>query len=399
MLIRLLFVCALTSITACGAPPADDTHGVTTDPNAAIGFFTENTPPPDTARDVRGDGVMRDADERPYGYTLLGQKLPEIEAPRLDGSTFRSAGIDQWTVIKVWGIWCGDCRRDSPYVAELANAIASDPDLNFHSIHTPPSARRVDEAYGDYGSVEAYFEEQGYSFPVAVDADASIRDALGIAWTPSYLLVDASRRVRGFRTDLSVAGSDSVDVFLHDIAEVRAEVENAAPVTPTIGADNAMLLNGPTAFTRPALAAAFPGLDIHGGTQMSEGEEYPVFHVIADGGAPSNSLLFTIEPTWERGHVFAVTTQSSLVSGPEGVQIGESVLSDLPKRNINAPCEPGVDTYADKLLCIQDGARGQLAFVFEAPGGYDGYSPGTVTEAQSGGDLVEMRYLPPLPGD
>ena len=62
-------------------------------------------------------------------------------------------------------------------------------DLNFISIHTPPNAARADEAYGRYGSVEAYFDEKGYSYPTVIDTNASIRDALKIAWTPSYLLV------------------------------------------------------------------------------------------------------------------------------------------------------------------------------------------------------------------
>lgn len=383
-------------IAACGGSPADDQHGVTTDPNAAIGFVTENGPVPETASDSRGDGVLRDADGRPYGYGLLGETLPDIEAPTLAGGTFRTADINQWTVLKVWGIWCGDCRRDSPYVAQLATAIADQPDLDFQSIHTPPNARRADEAYGDYGSVEAYFDAEGYSFPVAVDDDAAIRDALMIAWTPTYLLVGPDGVVRGFRTDLSVIGENAVEQFLADIAATRASVERAALLTPRIGPDGAMQLEGTTPFTRASLAAAFPSLDIHGGTEMAEGEEYPVFHVARRGDVLSTTPLFTVEPSWDRGHVFAVATRSRDVIGPGSARIGTTRLGDLSAAQ-QAACEVGTEAYSELLICAQAGGTGQFAHVFGPPEGFEGFFPYASEAIQTTGILVEMRYLPPVP--
>ena len=382
-------------IAACSAP-GETEHGVTTDPNAAIGFFTENSAVPDTARDIRGDGVLRDADERPYGYALLGQTLPSIEAPLLGGGTLRTADIDEWTVLKVWGIWCGDCRADSPYVAQLAAAIAERPDLDFLSIHTPPSARRADEAFGDYGSVEAYFEAEGYGFPVGLDSDASLRDALLIAWTPSYLLIGPDRTVRGFRTDLSVAGDTAVADFIRDIETVRAETQRAELRTPRIGPDGAMELVRTTPFTRTSLSAAFPGMDLHGGTQMAEGEEYPVFHIAARGDILSNIPLFTIEPSWDRGHVFAVSTTSPQVQGPDGVRIGLTRFGDLDA-DTRGPCDVGVDAYGNKLICTVAGASGRFAYVFGAPTGFEGYYPEAGDTDRNAGILVEMRYLPPVP--
>ena len=393
---RLLFVSALLFLTACSGPTADDVHGVSTDPNAATGFITENGAVPDTAEDSRDDGVMRDADGRPFGYAFLGQPLPSVEAPLLAGGTFRTSDIEQWTVLKVWGIWCGDCRRDSPFVAELAAAIAADDELDFQSIHTPPNARRADEAFGDYGSVEAYFGEEGYSFPVALDSDASIRDALQIAWTPSYLLVGPDGRVRGFRTDLSVAGDDPVAAFLEDIAETRAEVDQAALTVPRIGPDGAMQLVGTTPFTRSSLAAAFPGLDIRGGTEIAEGEEVPVFHVAVRGDVLSNAPLFSIEPNWERGHVYAVSTRSTRVEGPRGAEIGRTTYADLDDA-ARGSCEAGADGYSEMIMCTTAGATGQFTYVFTAPDGFDGVFPEAAPADRERGVLVEMRYLPPLP--
>ena len=66
---------ALLGLAACGA--GGDQHGISTDPNAATGFITSNDFVPATAEDSRDDGILRDADGRPYTYALLGQPLPE----------------------------------------------------------------------------------------------------------------------------------------------------------------------------------------------------------------------------------------------------------------------------------------------------------------------------------
>ncbi|MEM0987158.1 MAG: TlpA disulfide reductase family protein [Pseudomonadota bacterium] len=228
----LLAGAILACAAGCGGPApessetgatADPSHGVSTDPSAATGFITVNAPPPETA--VEKNGTMRDGDGRPYTYALLGRELPAFSGTLLSGEPFSSETIDQWTVIDMWGVWCGDCRVDGPYAAALADAIAEDDELAFVSIHTPLSAARASEAFGTYGSVDAYFEERGFSYPTLIDPDASIRDALEIAWTPSYLLVSPEGIVRGFRTDLSVSGSaDPVGAFLDDIAQVRADL-------------------------------------------------------------------------------------------------------------------------------------------------------------------------------
>ncbi|MBY9068477.1 TlpA family protein disulfide reductase [Hyphomonas sp. WL0036] len=224
----------LSACAPAAAPPApEETASAPTvtdvaDGPKAQGFITENTAPPPGAQDNE-DGTYRDADGRPFQYALLGQHLPEFTAPTSDGGTFSSADIKHWTVIDVWGAWCGDCVADGPYVEALSRAIAQDPDLEFVSLHTPANANRTtpEELFGKYGSLEKYFEAAGYSIPsVVLDNDASVRNALQIRWTPSYLLVSPDGVVRGFRTDLSVVEDQPIKTFIQDIAEVRKEVRD-----------------------------------------------------------------------------------------------------------------------------------------------------------------------------
>ncbi|WP_084417940.1 TlpA family protein disulfide reductase [Henriciella litoralis] len=207
-----LAIAALALLGACGGPDTPD----------ATGFITPGAAVPEGASQEAGD-VPRDDYGRPFTYAFLGKRLPAFSGTMLDGSAFSTADLEgQWTVIDVWGLWCGDCVADAPYVAEFATQAAQDPELAFLSIHTPPNAKRVSEAFGKYDSAQDYFNEKGYSYPTLMDTDASIRDALEIAWTPSYLLVAPDLTVQGFRSELSAADGDAVAAFLDDIARVRA---------------------------------------------------------------------------------------------------------------------------------------------------------------------------------
>jgi thiol-disulfide isomerase/thioredoxin len=171
---------------------------------------------------VGPDGtVVRDEKRRPYGYAMLGATVPEFSLARVGGAEVtQDIFRDKWTIVDVWGVWCGDCRRDAPYVQELAAKLAGDPDLSFLAIHTPPSRARAAEAYGAFGSIEAYFQSIGGGYPTVVDADASVRDALKIVWTPTYLLVGPDLTVRAFRTDLSVGGDSNVDRVISDARRI-----------------------------------------------------------------------------------------------------------------------------------------------------------------------------------
>lgn len=204
-----LFSVAALALAACGSNTPK-----------ANGFIIENPEIPAGVTIEEGD-IARDPDGRPYRYELLGDALPNVTGAYLNGTPFTTEDLKgNWTVVDVWGLWCPDCMADAPSVAELATKLESDARFNFVSIHTPPNAARADEAYGKFGSVDAYFEASDYAYPTVVDTDASIRDAYQIPWTPSYLLVNPEGRVVGYRTDLSVVEGDAVSAFITDIEAV-----------------------------------------------------------------------------------------------------------------------------------------------------------------------------------
>ena len=204
-------------LAACAAASPDEAHST----DGATGYFEPGASIPETADWSRGD-VPRDSYGRPFTYEGLGNVLPAFAGETADGGTFSSDALaGRWTVIEAWGIWCHDSRRDAQYAAALSTALSQDPDVDFMSIHTPQNAQHADKALRGYDSVAAWFEEKGWAFQTVLDEDASIRDALQIRWTPTYLVIAPDLSVQGFRTGLADAGDLAVKDFVQDIAETR----------------------------------------------------------------------------------------------------------------------------------------------------------------------------------
>ncbi len=214
-LLKSIFAAGLIALLgACGSEQATD-------------FITANNPPPKSAKHKKGD-VPRDKNGRPYQYVLLGQPVPDFAVVTPDGETITQDALKgKWTILYIWGLWCPDCIVDGPLVAELATALEADPELGFMTIHSPPSATRVGEAFGRFGSIDNYFKVKGYTYPYTLDKDASAKSGFQLPWVPSYLLVDPEGYVRGYRSDLTLAGDTPIQSFIGDAKRVMAS-ENAS---------------------------------------------------------------------------------------------------------------------------------------------------------------------------
>ncbi len=372
-------------------------------PDGATDFITANTPPPPSAKITRDDGIVRDANGRPYHQPLLGQPLPAFTGVMADGNVFNSADMHRWTVIQVWGLWCEDSMADAPYAAALNTAIEQDPDLDFMTVHTLHKPDQSQKRFGAYDSLPAYFEDVGYTLPTVIDEDASIRAALQVGWTPSYFLVSPDGIVRGYRTDLSVAGDgEPVKDFIRDIARVRGEYrKQAALAAPSddllsIGYENVAGLSGPTLFTYDAVARAFRGLEVTPGSGMTDGEPYPLYTVTQHGSAGTDQdILYVVEPSWDRGTVGSVLTRHPLVTGPLGERVGETRHGDIPDTEYRV-CSLGSDDYAGTLSCAPNAHAGFWR-VFRSDDPAVELSEDTPADILGQARLIEMRYIPPIP--
>ncbi len=355
-----------------------------------------------------------DADGRPLAYTLIGANVPEFVAPLSSGGEISSNDLaGQWTVLDFWGLWCSDCLADAPYVSALRTALQQDPSVDFLSIHTPPNADRIDESFGKWGSLEAWFADKGGEpYPVAIDTDASIRTAFDIYWTPTYLLIAPDLTIHGFRTDLSVDDHDGIKPVVMQIAQLRAAWNAAQSGTPTdtlegaahnsprpkpsappsvISAAGLAGLSGQTAFESWTLKKAFDEYDVTPGEIMSEGELLSVFEVRQNG-----NLIATIEADASEKWVRLVRSVSREFTGPLGERIGRSRLGDIPASELGT-CLVGVEEYADKLLCAPD-VNSSFRRVFGVNDAYAGPMDNLPDDVRRAAVLTELHYLPNYPG-
>ena len=182
------------------------------------GLVTAATPVPETATDSRDDGVLRDATNRPITHDLLGQTLFQFEAPLVGGGSFNSDSLrGRWTVMVFWGVWCHDSRNDAENIDAVAAHFAENKEVQFMSLHVPFKTEYIDRRFGDYGSVEAYFEAVELSWPTALDETSILRAEQKIQWTPTYLVIGPDMTVEAYRTDLSVAGEGAVTRFIDEV--------------------------------------------------------------------------------------------------------------------------------------------------------------------------------------
>lgn len=399
----ILAALLLTSLPAC----AEHKHGTTTDPNAAIEFLVENHIPAPTAKpcDKSGLTLICDADGRPADYGLLGQPFPIIKANFLDDTPFNMSMIDRWTVIHVWGVWCGDSRADAPFTAQLSDVINEDPSLAFLSIHVPVSAARTtdDEMFGKYGSVSAYLNDKGHSYPTLVDKDGSLRATLQIAWTPSYLLVSPDGYVRGFRTDLSVSGDAPVARFLSQIKHVQATFDPALHHPQkselSIGPDGAMNLTGPTVFTVPAMEAAFPHFTIVADRSGDQNESYPVYQIRPSTSPTDITVpLYTVTPIWTHGHVQSVSTRHPDISGPNDMSVQTTRLDDLSEE-ARIHCYAGSDAHKRHYICPDSAERPHFVAIFASSMPSAGKGSAKNDQNQGNYVLIEMKFMPDTPID
>lgn len=144
-------------------------------------------------------------DPRPKSYPLIGQPAAPFSFPKLGGGTAQLSDYAGKTLILYWwGLWCPDCVLDGPNVAKLAAKVAREKKLAFLAIHTR-------NRFGKWGTVERYFEESGYSYPIAFYEGRDFpKEAYAIAWYPSFLVIDPKGVIRAWRTDLGAKGGDQL---------------------------------------------------------------------------------------------------------------------------------------------------------------------------------------------
>ncbi|WOP19079.1 TlpA disulfide reductase family protein [Raineyella sp. LH-20] len=149
------------------------------------------------ANGAAGDGVVKGA---------AADGLPAVATPCLDGSGPVDLSALRGTpmVVNLWATWCGPCRTEAPYLAEVSR-------------QTGASVRfvGVDVADPDPAAALEFAGAQGWTYAQVADPERTFAGRLGVAGIPQTLLVDADGRIV-YRHAGALTSADQLRGLLHD---------------------------------------------------------------------------------------------------------------------------------------------------------------------------------------
>lgn len=204
VLAALLAGCAGTQPVTAGGPdptPTGATAGVAaptadlTARRAALGI----APCPTAARVSPTGPAAAGA-----GGTSTG--LPAVPTPCLDGtgpldlSTLRGTP----TVVNLWATWCGPCRIEAPFLAEVSSQLGGK--VRFVG---------VDVADPDPAAALEFAGSSRWAYAQVADPDRRFASALGVAGIPQTLLVDPDGTIV-YRHAGALTSADQLRQLVHD---------------------------------------------------------------------------------------------------------------------------------------------------------------------------------------
>ena len=97
--------------------------------------------------------------------------------------------------IDIWATWCGPCRNEMPEIQKIYEETQQeeDSDLVILGIAAP--------GFGQEGSqeeIEAFLEENGYTYPVLMDTTGEVFMQYGISAYPTTFMVDKDGNLFGY---------------------------------------------------------------------------------------------------------------------------------------------------------------------------------------------------------
>ncbi|MCR5417256.1 MAG: redoxin domain-containing protein [Pseudobutyrivibrio sp.] len=115
--------------------------------------------------------------------------------------------------LNFWATWCPPCKAELPYIQELYEEYQAleNPDVVFLGVTFPGFGSEQDEE-----GVKQFLEDNGYTFPVLMDTEASLAMPYYISAYPTTYLIDPEGNVLGY-----VPGGMTKDIMEDVINQAR----------------------------------------------------------------------------------------------------------------------------------------------------------------------------------
>jgi len=112
--------------------------------------------------------------------TAVGDTAPNFQTFTADGQQVELAELRGQTVLlNFWATWCGPCRIEMPEFQQAYEAYA-DEGFVIVAVNNQETSEQVN----------AFGEELGLTFPLAMDLRGSIQEIYGVRSYPSTYLID-----------------------------------------------------------------------------------------------------------------------------------------------------------------------------------------------------------------
>ena len=145
-----------------------------------------------------------------------GQEASDFEVTLSDGTTFKlSDHRGKAVLVNLWATWCPPCVGEMPDLQKLSEDYADT--LVVLGVNVGDTAE----------AAAAFMEENGYTYPLYVDADYALSmDMFPSPYIPFTVVIDPNGVVT---TIHSGGGEDMYDVFKGYVDEALAGAEAAEP--------------------------------------------------------------------------------------------------------------------------------------------------------------------------
>ena len=190
----MLLVLALLLLAGCRSNNAgngsDDNTGNNTSSDTA-GDPSENAGTDD--QESGGDAV-------PSGPVAQGDAYRDFTATLADGSEFTLSDYEGKVILlNFWATWCGPCVGEMPAFTQLVETYGED--LALLAVNCGE----------DEGTVTAFLEKNGYTFPVALDPEYEISNLYPTEGIPYTVIVGTDGKVAA----IQVGARDADTMYAH----------------------------------------------------------------------------------------------------------------------------------------------------------------------------------------